>query len=151
MNLAPGQNYEFRVRRFGYTGADCLNSGPEFNPLQEVNRYNVPNPYQDPTRGRIVEVTADENGSVVQDMREYLGNLSGHESIAGRSIHLTPVGALDPVACCAIGDDKDPYAVEKKAYVAPQPVTPAYNPGYGFYRGPAAQTSSGYGQQYGGA
>mmetsp|Transcript_3027 Transcript_3027/g.3550 ORF Transcript_3027/g.3550 Transcript_3027/m.3550 type:complete len:440 (+) Transcript_3027:282-1601(+) len=135
--LVPETAYEIRVRRFGYTGADCLNSGPEFNPMLEVNRYNEPNPFQDPTRGRIDDFTSDETGALSYNMKEYLGNLSGHESIVGRSIHLTVKGEPNPVACCTIGDDKDPYvSAKKKEYVQPQTTSPAYAPGYGFYSAP---------------
>jgi hypothetical protein len=33
-------------------GNDCGNVGKEFNPLSELV-YNMPNPYQDPSRGAI--------------------------------------------------------------------------------------------------
>ena len=49
--------YKFTLCMFGDIGSDedgnlCANVGKEFNPLQELI-YGVPNPYADPSRGRI--------------------------------------------------------------------------------------------------
>jgi len=38
--LAPEAEYQFRVRKFGVLGQDCRSSGAEFNPLQELDKYN---------------------------------------------------------------------------------------------------------------
>jgi hypothetical protein len=43
--MTPDTEYELRVRTYGYTDADCLGSGDEFNPLFEVNAFQMPNPY----------------------------------------------------------------------------------------------------------
>ena len=37
-------------------------TGDEFNPLKEFNKYGQENIYQDPTRGRIADITTDAAG-----------------------------------------------------------------------------------------
>jgi len=125
-------------------------SGMEFNPLKEFDRYQQPNPYQDPSRGILENVTADEEGAVSSTQQKLLQNLSGPESLIGRSIHLTSVAQMEegdptPNACCVIGKDKNPMGEAKKQ----QAYQPAYNPGYGFYQGPGAGYS-GYSSTIGG-
>ena len=43
-------------------------TGKEFNPLTEFDKYGRPNPFQDPTRGRIdsctFEIDADDENAV---------------------------------------------------------------------------------------
>jgi len=68
-------------------------------------------------------------------MDQYLGNMTGWESIIGRSIHVTLKDTQLPVACCTIGEDKDPHA---KAEPAQPAYSAAYNPGYGYYGGAGA-------------
>ena len=73
-------------------------AGDEFNPLAERDRLNRLNPYQDPKRGRITEVTSTAAtnpptsantgwGTVTNSIdNNVLLNLSGPDSIIGRAV-----------------------------------------------------------------
>ena len=67
-------------------GDDCAEGGDEFNPLHEVDSYGNANPYQDPTRGRFELVKTDEAGAADEMQESILQNLSGHNSLMGRSL-----------------------------------------------------------------
>ena len=54
---AVGEVWSFTLHEFGNVGgADCENVGSEFNPLSEII-YGQPNPFADPSRGAIDDVT----------------------------------------------------------------------------------------------
>jgi len=92
--LEAEAEYDLTIRTYGFLGAGqsfCMASGAEYNPLKEFDRYMQPNPYQDPTRGVLENVTADDEGAVSSTQQKLLQNLSGPESLIGRSIHLTSV------------------------------------------------------------
>jgi len=85
----------------------CDSTGDEFNPLFETDKWGNPNPYQDPSRGRLDFPYADEEPT------ELMQNLSGHNSILGRSITLTDDDDEDSVVgCCVIALDMAPMAEE---------------------------------------
>lgn len=117
--VTANRDFAFLVHEFGLLreGAnDCADLGDEFNPLLEKDKMNRFNPFQDPTRGRIGDITTDANGAVSDLVQKnVLVNLSGSDSIIGRSVGvydsgyasdnvtLTDTGAAD---CCVIGYDK---------------------------------------------
>ena len=90
----------------------CSNVGEEYNPLREYNRYGETNPYQDLSRGRLNNVKSDRNTGAINDMqRNFLQNLSGIESITGRSLSVYKVtshGKLVLQNCCVIARDASP-------------------------------------------
>lgn len=51
------------INTFGKDTDNCDNNQPEFNPLDELID-GIPNPYQDPTRGRIDSLTVGDDGTV---------------------------------------------------------------------------------------
>lgn len=130
MAQAPGKAVATKISGSGFTDStplrfvinefgkiDCDATGDEFRPLQEKDKYNRNNPYQDPARGRLPSVTADGTGAIPETITQnVLLNLEGKNSIMGRSILLfddsTDVdGAIiteEPVACCIIGVDASP-------------------------------------------
>ena len=90
----------------------CDQVGEEFNNLREINKYG-PNPYQDPTRGRIAtfdETDYPTGSDQSTPPSELLQNLEGKESIIGRSVTLTgQVTGGGPITnCCVIGIDTPP-------------------------------------------
>ena len=112
--LTASTTYEIRINEYGKTrddeGMECQGVGTEFNPLKEVNKYGVANPYQDPSRGRISDINTDENGDVTFFESNILQNLTGKEGVLGRS--LTISSKVDEVItlidCCTIGIDITP-------------------------------------------
>jgi len=108
--LTADTGYLLRVREWGNMGNECADGGDEFNPLKEM-KYGVPNPYQDMTRGRISDATSDAAGDVSVWQKVFLQNLSGKESLIGKSITLmqvVPDGDDLAVDCCVIGEDALP-------------------------------------------
>jgi len=130
--LLPTAKYRFQVHEYGNSFGNaatstntCKNIGVEYNPLREVNKAGMPNPYQNPLRGRLQTVTTDAT-SLVTEARQYdfMANLSGHQSIIGRTIAIYDVAAEEaaaagvtpgatatavaPIACCTVGHDVDP-------------------------------------------
>lgn len=90
----------------------CDQVGDEFNNLREINKYG-PNPYQDPTRGRIAAFDETDYPTGTDQSTppsELLQNLEGDESIIGRSVTMTTTDATpsDSFACCVIGIDTPP-------------------------------------------
>jgi len=84
--LLPTAKYRFQVHEYGNSFGNaatstnsCKNIGSEYNPLREVNKAGMPNPYQDPLRGRLEPVTTDAT-SLVTEARQYdfMANLSGY-------------------------------------------------------------------------
>ena len=47
-------------------------TGPEFNPLYEVDAYGRPNPYQDPTRGRFEACTTEDESGECELSQKFL-------------------------------------------------------------------------------
>ena len=103
-------NYKLYIREFGNIGDECANGGNEFNPLKEV-KLGVENPYADKTRGRINPFTSDDTGAASIMQKTLLQNLSGKESLIGKSLSLFKVveGMDDElIDCCVIGEDELP-------------------------------------------
>ena len=95
--------------------------GEEFNPLKEVNKYGIENPFADPTRGRIADIVSEADGSVaITDPLFVLQNLAGKQSLIGRSLTLTNSvsGSTD---CCIIALEAPPAAYATSS-------TPAHPP-----------------------
>ena len=98
---------------------DAADTGPEFNPLFETDKYGNPNKFQDPSRGRIPNIPPSEMipGSSPAEfastllVSKVLQNLEGTDSLIGRSITLFDAHD-DRVACCVIGRDMDPRHME---------------------------------------
>ena len=53
-----------------------MNTGSEFNPLEEFDKYGVRNPFQDPSRGRIDNFVVDEANTVDIDPTFVLQNMT---------------------------------------------------------------------------
>eukprot|EP00353_Schmidingerella_taraikaensis_P014974 CAMPEP_0185621956 /NCGR_PEP_ID=MMETSP0436-20130131/58949_1 /TAXON_ID=626734 ORGANISM="Favella taraikaensis, Strain Fe Narragansett Bay" /NCGR_SAMPLE_ID=MMETSP0436 /ASSEMBLY_ACC=CAM_ASM_000390 /LENGTH=273 /DNA_ID=CAMNT_0028263621 /DNA_START=14 /DNA_END=835 /DNA_ORIENTATION=- len=118
-NTSAADTHAFLIHEFGSIkvsgNTDCADLGNEFNPLLEKDKMNRFNPYQDPTRGRIADVTLDATGDLVDFVQKnVLVNLSGPDSIIGRSVAIYDDGydsdnvtLLDktPIDCCVIGYD----------------------------------------------
>ena len=109
--------------KFGnISGVDCANTGPEFNPLAEFI-YGQPNPYADPTRGTINDVTivAADASVTSQDFMQdkFMQNLGGKNSIIGKSIRVsttrtnvsTMMDETVLLGCCVIGQADSPAPV----------------------------------------
>ena len=56
--------YVLRIREYGLKTNSCADQGDEYNPLFEKDALNRVNPYQDPTRGRIDNVTVSGTGAI---------------------------------------------------------------------------------------
>ena len=117
----------FRINKLGrlMTDTDAMCSveatGPEYNPLTEFNKYGQPNPFQDPTRGRIDSCSFDTDANNASAVSCKIGKsiengqdtlLQNTWDLIGRSI---TVYVLDPVSsaetalgCCTIGRDVIP-------------------------------------------
>jgi len=119
-NTSAADTHAFLIHEFGSIkvsgNTDCADLGKEFNPLLEKDKMNRFNPYQDPTRGRIADVTLDATGDLVDFVQKnVLVNLSGPDSIIGRSVAIYDDGYdsdnvtltdTTPIDCCVIGYDK---------------------------------------------
>lgn len=89
-------------------------TGPEFNPLIKKNKWGVPYPGQDMSRGIIDD--QDTNGStfIQRDQEELLQNWYGFKGIIGRSVTISKVNADDSetiISCCTLGVSNDPFKV----------------------------------------
>ena len=101
----------------------CPKVGPIFNPLAEFIWWDmVLNPFADPSRGTIQDVTVDadgrdEDGFFIWTQATFLQNLAGKDSIIGKSIkfNLSQSGT-DTRGCCVIGEDEPPQAPPTAAY-----------------------------------
>ena len=103
-------------------------TGEEFNPLKEVNKYGIQNPYQDPGRGTIEDLVADGDSRIAVEPTYVLQQLEGKDSIIGRSIVLTSTEDPTSVYCCTIAIDETP------AGFAPKPIYPSQKyPDYSQY------------------
>ncbi len=97
---------------------NCAAPGDEFNPLKEVDQYGNPNPYQDPTRGRIAAKTAPdgETSTMLYNFQKedaVLQNLAGPDSLIGRSLTVVSADELNgpQTYCCVIGRNAPPTVV----------------------------------------
>lgn len=70
----------------GGDATDCELGGDEFNPLFETDKYGNPNPYQDPSRGTIADITAEDIPDGMLAPTDLLQNLTGKDGLLGRSI-----------------------------------------------------------------
>ena len=114
--------------------------GEEYNPLKEVNKYGIENPFADPTRGRIADLVSADDGSVtVSDPLFVLQNLAGKQSLIGRSLTLTNSvsGSTD---CCIIALEAPPAAFASSSTHAVEhpphesyPVNYGPSPSHGYY------------------
>ena len=112
--VVAARTFSMRINENGVIGdgQTCDQVGDEFNPLSEVNKYGQVNPYQDPTRGRFADITTDTTGNYAEADSDYdhlLQNLSGKDSLIGRSITLTNE-ATGASQCCVIARDVIPEA-----------------------------------------
>lgn len=129
----------------------CDNTGTEYRPLQEKDKYNQNNPYQDPARGRLPyrTLTTSATGALAATTtNNLLLNLTGDDSIIGRSILFYEMDATGktrdavPKGCCVIAIDVNPN---------PLPTNyPAYNM-YGKYQGygSTGATGANHGHRHG--
>lgn len=79
-------DYRISIKMLGAMGDDCSQGSQEFNPLHEADAHGNPNPYQDPSRGRLELVKTDSDGAADVMQEEVLQNLAGHNSLLGRSL-----------------------------------------------------------------
>ena len=94
----------FTLRRYGIleqsqvaSFATCPNSGPVFNPLEELIYGKTPNPYADPTRGALPfsPLTAERALADPATARQsfeadkFLQNITGKDSIIGKAIRIS--------------------------------------------------------------
>ena len=98
------------ILEYGVLGASCdlTNAGSEFNPLREI-KNDVPNPYQDPARGRLSTITAANDGTnTTWTQSNLMQNLASEHGIIGRAMAFYEAFDNDPmasntvVACCQI-------------------------------------------------
>lgn len=114
--LTADSTIAFRFNEYGRAFNTCANVGKVWNPLSELDSLGRVNPYQDPSRGNIDDIVADANGAITNSIqKEVLQNLSGHDSIIGRSVTVfqkNDDGTLpsQPIGCCVIGYDAQPAA-----------------------------------------
>ena len=161
-SLTADATYGFKFNEYGRAFNSCANVGPAWNPLSELDSLGRVNPYQDPTRGNIENITADSTGVIDNDIqKELLQNLSGSQSIIGRSVTvflLDSDGAFPdtPIGCCVIGFDEQPAASSTEPdHHHHGSYGHGYGSGYG-HSGHSHGTShghgygSGYGSSYGG-
>ena len=109
-----GFKIDFELNTYGNleTGNTCPNAGPIFNPFAEVE-----NSYADPSIGTINQVTilaaeANEDNEFSFTQKKFYQNLSGKNSIIGRSIKTSVtnlIGTTMELECCVIGLDSPPY------------------------------------------
>ena len=119
IGLENNTAYKLFIREFGNLGNECADGGDEFNPLKEV-KMGVENPYADKTRGRIVGLATDGTGAASLMQKTLLQNLSGKESIIGKSLSLFKVVEnMDDelIDCCVIGEDALPEHLAPKPHV----------------------------------
>ena len=129
---AAGETFYARINTKGKMGDSCdaADTGAEFNPLFETDKYGNPNPYQDSSRGRIPDISASV--SILESMPEQFAstldgsdtvmqNLEGTDSLIGRSITLFDASDDTIVACCVIGRDMAPM-VEEPEMPEPMPM-----------------------------
>lgn len=113
--LAADTEHRFMIRTLGKTLGECANGGEEFNPYKEEWNGQA-NPHADPTRGKIDGFTTDATGAFTLNQAKLLQNLSGKDSIVGKSIELFQVvtdGDDISLGCCVIGQDVTPAHLVK--------------------------------------
>ena len=142
--LTPSVTYNYQVHvHTNYD--DCNDLGGEFWPLKETSKFGK-NPYQDPKRGKIPSVKANSTGNLVAKTEtNVLLNLSGDNSIIGRSVAIIEDGVTDFIIdCCTIGYDKNPYGTT--FYPSYSHTKHGYGHGYGLsYGNQYATATGGYG------
>ena len=110
---AADLEFEFEVSTYG----TCF--GPEdpvFNPLEEKDAEGNPVMFQDPSRGTLAGFTSNEDGAANNEIGnwpiqfDFMQNLSGENSIVGRSIYVFAIIEETPtvIDCCSIVVDKPP-------------------------------------------
>ena len=115
LSLVADTTYELKLFEYGKLqrtggGGMCEAGGLEFNPLTEVDKNGRVNPYQDPARGRIDDITADDTGLAVFLQKDLLQNIDGKEGILGRLLTISSKinDVVTTVDCCIIGLDEIP-------------------------------------------
>ena len=106
-----------------------MDTGAEFNPLTEISKYGTLNPFQDPSRGRIADLTTDAAGEVAVEPTFVLQNMAGKDGILGRSITVTDKAVPQNVICCTIAVDVTPDKFK------PGPSFPSQKSHHGRYYG----------------
>ena len=78
-----------------------------------MDEYEQRNPFIDPQRGRIINVQSNEGTGVIDGIYyNFLQNLSGYESIIGRSISVYSCKQGDYCrlqGCCVVATDNAPF------------------------------------------
>ena len=118
--LSADTQYLMSINEKGRLGASCdaADTGDEFNPLFETDKYGNPNPFQDPSRGRLTLPVSDASGDITLDgSTTVMQNLAGEDSLIGRSLTLKSADGT-PIGCCVIARDMAP---EVEAPPAPEP------------------------------
>ena len=106
-----------------------MNTGSEFNPLEEIDMYGNRNPFQDPLRGRINNFVVDDTNKVDIEPTFVLQNMTGKDGILGRAITLQDINNVIDLSCCTIAVDETPDKFK------PEPQFPSQKnyQGHGFY------------------
>ena len=128
---AVDAEFELLISTYG----TCDNpEDPEFNPLEEKDMEGNAVMFQDPARGRLAGFTTNGDGAADASIGnwpmqfDFMQNLSGEDSIVGRSIYLISVARDEAsgeivdkgaVSCCPIVVDKPPMGYA-------EPAKPAY-------------------------
>ena len=136
---AADAEFELLISTYG----NCDNpNDPEFNPLEEKDMEGNVAMFQDPSRGRLAGFTTNEDGAANNDIGnwpmqfDFMQNLSGENSILGRSIYLVEVtrdedsGEIvdkNAIQCCPIVVDKAPMGYTDPVKPAPQPYYPHHS------------------------
>lgn len=82
-NSTEGTQHAFHIHKFGRTGNKCLDAGPHYNP--ENKDHGAPGD-EERHVGDLGNVVVDARGRVVTVMKDRLLDLSGANSIVGKSV-----------------------------------------------------------------
>ena len=131
--LTADTNYVVRLTTLGSLGAECTDTGDEFNPLIKLDKDGKPVEGQTLSRGKLPELTSTADGEVVLDKEELLQNLAGNNALYGKSFTVYLASELEesftgtpvPQGCCVIG-----YTPRGPATEVPPPAPPIYPPFY---------------------
>ena len=107
----PDQEYTLVIKTFGMLSNSCSDAGEEFNPLKEVWNGTA-NPHADQSRGKIDSCITESAGTCSIFQKSLLQNLSGKDSLVGKSLHLMRDDLT--LACCVIGLDEVPEHLRKQ-------------------------------------
>lgn len=108
--LLPKTEYDLRIGEYGNILSDCTMTGEVFNPLtpdpipqyDHWGRITMIQPESD-GRGEFESVVAGDEGEVSRDAVELMQNLSGDDTLIGKSIVVYEKDDNVPVMCGVIG------------------------------------------------